>query len=82
MQTTYKRKKNFILDWTPMGGVVTFPQNSQISTKRSRRGRWVGDGGALKGAIMASRVALATLTTFDTICPGCRYFQAGRFLEG
>ena len=62
-----------------MGGVVTFPQSLRFPQKGlGDVGGW-GDRGALKGAIMASRVALATLNTFDTICPGCRYFQPGGF---
>ena len=54
-----------------MGGVSP---KSQISTKKVSA-RSVGGGwGALKGAIMASRAALAALNTFDTFRPR-QHFQ-------
>ena len=79
MHTTYKRKNLYPgLDAHWRCGHFS-PKLSDFHKKGlGEVGGW-GDWGALKGAIMASRVALATLNTFDTICPGCRYFQAGGF---
>ena len=64
-----------------MGAVVTFPQLSFFHKKVEAKplgGGWEGVVGALKGAIMASRAALAALNTFDTFRPR-QHFQPASF---